>query len=67
MELTIIPTEFAVNEAMRSLACRTILAISEQHQLGPEDLERLAHVLAQREASSDAKTGAQHVHCITCD
>lgn len=59
---TIIPTEFALNEAMRTLALNTVLAICEQNQLSPADLHQLANQLAQREANADAKTGALNVH-----
>ncbi|AWQ18448.1 hypothetical protein C1N63_06190 [Pantoea ananatis] len=62
MTVTIIPTEFALNEAMRSLALSTILALCEQNQISPADLEMLAHQLAQREANADAKSGALNVH-----
>lgn len=60
MQVTLIPTEFALNEAMRNLAFSTILTLCEQHQLGPADLEQLAHQLAQRDAAADALTGEQH-------
>ncbi|MGC8343629.1 hypothetical protein [Pantoea ananatis] len=56
MAVTTIPTEFALNEAMRSLALSTILTLCEQNQISPADLEMLAHQLAQREANADAKT-----------
>ncbi|WP_394547179.1 hypothetical protein [Pantoea ananatis] len=62
MTVTTIPTEFALNEAMRSLALSTILALCEQNQISPADLEMLAHQLAQREANADAKSGALNVH-----
>lgn len=66
MEITLIPTPFALGEAMRSLACRTILALCEQNQLGPADLEQLAHELAAREAAADHLSGEQHAR-ITSD
>lgn len=62
MTVTTIPTEFALNEAMRSLALSTILTLCEQNQISPADLEMLAHQLAQREANADAKSGALNVH-----
>lgn len=62
MTVTTIPTEFVINEAMRSLALSTILAMCEQNQISPADLEMLAHQLAQREANADAKSGALNVH-----
>ncbi|AZI52012.1 hypothetical protein CBF16_14545 [Pantoea agglomerans] len=58
---TVIPTQFALNEAMRRLTLNTVLAICEQNHLSPADLQRLAHQLAQREANADAKTGVLHV------
>jgi hypothetical protein len=64
---TIIPTQFALNEAMRTLALNTILALCEQNQLSPADLEKLAHQLAQREANADAKSGAKYVHNYSRD
>lgn len=60
MDVTLIPTSFAINEAMRDVAQRAIIAICEQNQLGPADLEQLAHQLAQRDAAADALTGEQH-------
>lgn len=66
MSITRIPTEFALHEAMRNLAFSTILTLCEQHQLGPADLEQLAHQLAQRDAAADKLTGEQHAS-ITCD
>lgn len=62
MEVTTIPTDFALNEAMRSLALSTILALCEQNQISPAGLEMLAHQLAQREANADAKSGALNDH-----
>lgn len=62
MQVTLIPTEFALNEAMRNLALSTILTLCEQHQIGPADLGKLGHQLAQREAIADALTGEQHAH-----
>ncbi|WP_029568901.1 hypothetical protein [Pantoea ananatis] len=62
MTVTTIPTEFALNEAMRSLALSTILTLCEQNQISPADLEMLAHQLAQREANADSKSGALNVH-----
>lgn len=56
MTVTTIPTEFALNEAMRSLTLSTILALCEQNQISPADLEMLAHQLAQREANADFST-----------
>lgn len=56
MTVTTIPTEFAINEAMRSLALSTILALCEQNQVSLADLEMLAHQLAQREANADCST-----------
>ncbi|QIE96154.1 hypothetical protein G5574_03845 [Pantoea stewartii] len=56
MTVTTIPTEFALNEAMRSLALSTILTLCEQNQISPADLEMLAHQLAQREANADRST-----------
>lgn len=66
MSITLIPTEFALHEAMRNLAFSTILTLCEQHQLGPADLEQLAHQLAQRDAAADQLTGEQHAS-LTCD
>lgn len=60
--ITTIPTEFALDEAMRRLALNTVLAICEQNHLSPADLQQLAHQLAQREANADASTGALDVH-----
>ena len=62
MDVTLIPTSFAINEAMRDVAQRAIIAICEQNQLGPADLEQLAHQLAQREAAADSLTEKQHDH-----
>ncbi len=59
--ITTIPTEFALDEAMRRLALNTVLAICEQNHLTPADLQQLAHQLAQREANADAQTGVLHV------
>lgn len=59
--ITMSPTEFALDEAMRRLALNTVLAICEQNHLTPADLQQLADQLAQREANADAQTGGLHV------
>ncbi len=58
---TIIPTDFAISEAIRNLAMITVLAICEQNHLTPADLQQLANQLAQRDANADARTGALNV------
>ncbi|WP_210523679.1 hypothetical protein [Pantoea ananatis] len=52
MTVTTIPTEFALNEAMRSLALSIILTLCEQNQISPADLEMLVHQLVRSEANS---------------
>ncbi|WP_210452561.1 hypothetical protein [Pantoea ananatis] len=52
MTVTTIPTELALNEAMRSLALSTILVLCEQNKISSADLEMLAHQLARSEANS---------------
>ncbi|WP_256852725.1 hypothetical protein [Pantoea sp. Fr+CA_20] len=52
MTVTTIPTELALNEAMRSLAISTILVLCEQYKISSADLEMLAHQLARSEANS---------------
>ena len=45
---------------------RLILSICINNQLGPEDLERLAHRLAAVHAIADACTdGVNHEHCFS--
>lgn len=62
----IIPTPFALDEAMRNLAMNTILVLCERNHISPADLQRLANQLAQREANADAQTGALHVCNHSC-
>jgi len=52
MTVTTIPTEFALNEAMRSLALSTIIALCKQYKISSADLEKLVHQLARSEANS---------------
>ena len=63
---TIIPTPFALDEAMSNLAMNTILVLCERNHVSPADLHKLADQLAQREANADAQTGALHVCNHSC-
>lgn len=67
MDVTIIPTEIALKEAMHSQTLETILTICEQNQITPAELVTLAHRLAQREANADAFTGEFYVHSHSRD
>nr|WP_310616656.1 hypothetical protein [Pantoea cypripedii] len=58
MDVTIIPTQLAIDEAMHAQTLNTILTICEQNQITPAELVTLAHRLAQRDANADAFTGA---------
>lgn len=47
MTVTTIPTKYALNEAMRSLALSTIIALCEQYKISSAELEMVAHQLAK--------------------
>lgn len=52
MTVATIPTEYALNQAMRSLVLSTIIALCDQYKISSGELEKLVDQLARSEANS---------------